>query len=484
VPDAGNGVTRGDASSGSSAPDAPVALVVETRCATAMVVGLSWKAVAGAASYDVARGGTSLATTPATEYSDGTVAPSTAYAYEVTARGASGQSLASGTLSVTTAAASADGDAPYCPSTIVHSATWNWAAGYNQQDGSDLWPSTWGADGSTYLFFGDGGGFFGSDTSGRTSFGIARLTGSDPVASTSDASNVYGGLNGAHPSTLNGKAGSVLAVGADFYALGGIYRSGETGGPSGSPNHYEIISSIGNAYSWQDSSWDFCAADAQGNVTHGTFCATSFVHFGRGNSAAFDSFVYMTASPAGGWFSATPTPGPASTYLMRAPKDAMTTQSSYTYYAGLDATGAPVWSANDADAQPIFTDRNDRPMGLGPMVYDPGLGLLVAVAQGPKVAEVALYESPNPWGPWSTVAYGNTNADGTGGFGDLGSNTYTPGHGDSLGVNFVEAWTSADGLTLWAVFSSDGDAPESALLPALAGKDMDSFSLVSLTLGR
>jgi hypothetical protein len=458
-------------------------LTLQVTCATAVVVGLQWNSVVGAAQYGVSRGGTGIGTSATTSFSDTSVSPTTPYAYAVTAYDSSNAAIVAGTVNVTTAAASVNGDAPYCPSTLIQSATWNWSTGFNQQDGSDLWPSTWGADGSIYLFFGDGGGFFGNNTNGRTSFGIARLTGANPVVNTGDATNYYGGLNAAHPSTINGKAGSIIAVGSDFYALGGVYRSGDSGGPSGSPNHYEIIASLGDAYSWQDTSWSFCAANASGTPTEGTYCAASFVNFGPGNAGAIDNNVYLAAVPVVGWFSASPTPGPATTYLMRVPNNQITTQSAYTYYAGLDSSGQPIWSANAAQAQPMFTDKNAKPMGLGGIVYNPALKRFIGSAQGGTVAEAALYESQNPWGPWSTISYTNTNADGTGGWGDLGSTEYTSGHGDSLGINFINAWTSSDGLTMWATFSSDGTAPNTALLPGLAGQDMDAFSLVSVTLG-
>lgn len=327
---------RDDAASEDS-PVAPL-LKVDIRCATAAVVGLEWAAVAGAAHYAVSRGGSALGTTATPGFSDTSVSASTTYSYSVTAYDKNDKTLITSGASATTAAALPDGDAPYCQSELIKSATWNWAAGFNQQNGSDLWPSTWGADGNVYLFFGDGGGFFGSDTNGRASFGIARITGGEPVINASTASNVYGGLNAAHPSTINGKAGSIFSVGNDFYALGGIYRSGE-GGPAGSPNHYEIIASMGNAYSWQDTSWTFCAADAAGNVTQGTLCAAAFVHFGAGNAGAFDDNVYMLAVSATGWFSTVGVPGPASTYMMRAPASALTTESAYAYYAGLESDG-------------------------------------------------------------------------------------------------------------------------------------------------
>jgi len=468
---------------GSAPPsDASTKLAPAITCATAAVVGLHWGAITGAGHYGVSRGSTAMGTTVTTAFADTSVAAKTAYSYTVTAYDPTGTAITSAMISATTAAASANGDAPYCPSTVIKSATWNWSTGFNQQNGSDLWPSTWGADGNVYLFFGDGGGFFGSNTNGRASFGIATIHGTKPVVNSGEATNVFGGLDAPHPSTINGKAGSIIAIGSDFYALGGIYGDpGDAPGPSGSPNHYEIVASIGNAYSWKDTSWRFCAADSSGKPTLGTYCATGFVNFGKGNAGAIDAYVYMTAAPVLGWFGTAP-PGPANTYMERVLSTQITTQSAYTFYAGLDATGQPLWSSDATKAQPIFTDRNTKPMGIG-IVYNAPLNRFIASAQGGVVAQAALYESQYPWGPWATISYANTNPDGTGGWGDLGSD-YPSGSGDSLGINFNNAWTSPDGLTMWATFSSDGDAPSTALLPGLASQPMDAFSLVSVTLGQ
>jgi hypothetical protein len=41
---------------------------------------------------------------------------------------------------------------------------------------------------------------------------------------------------------------------------------------------------------------------------------------------------------------------------------------------------------------------------------------------------------------------------------------------------------STNGETMWAEFSSDGNASSSASLSALSGQDMDAFSAVPLTL--
>src|SRR5581483_9197171 len=92
-----------------TAPTAPAGLV-----ATAVSAGridLAWQASSddvGVTGYTVSRGGTALAAVPgsATGYSDTTVAPSTAYAYTVTAVDAAGnRSAPSAPAGATTPAA-------------------------------------------------------------------------------------------------------------------------------------------------------------------------------------------------------------------------------------------------------------------------------------------------------------------------------------------------------------------------------------------
>jgi hypothetical protein len=474
---------EGDAPSRSDAsPMAPEAagldLSVRNLCATAVVVGVTWSALPGAKAYSVSRDGAILGKTASLVYSDTTVTPSTSFAYTVTALGSTGHVLAtSRPLSVRTSAASPNGDPAYCPSSLIGSMTWNWSSGMNQQNGSDLWPVTWGADGNLYTFFGDGGGFFGSDTLGRASFGIARITATTPGISSTTNTNVYGGLNASHPSSINGKAGSLIAIGSSFYAIGSIYRTGETGGPSGAPNHSEIVYSDGNAYSWQDSAWSFC------NDTDNLdgFCPGSFINYGKGNEGARDAYVYVMGTTAANFFSTTGVPGPAYTYLVRVPNTALLTQSAYQAFTGLDDADHPLWSSDLTQMQPIFTDHGPRPIGLGEAVYNPVLQRYIATGQG-TIGQAAFYESVNPWGPWYSIGYYNTNPDGTGGWGDMGLAHGVTG-GDSLGINFVNAWTSTDGLTMWAQFSSDGMAPASTELAPLAGKAFDSYSLVSVTLG-
>jgi hypothetical protein len=453
---------------------------LHTDCATPTVVGLKWASVNTATSYTVTRGGTTLGSTGLLTYTDQTVAPATSYAYAVKAYNGT-TLLSTQSLTVKTSGAIATGEPAYCLSPLIKGMTWNWSTGTDQQDGSDLWSNTWGTDGNIYLFFGDGGGFYGTDSAGRASFGIGKITGSTPGISPSTASNVFGGYQTAHASTINGKTNSIIAIGSNFYALGGIWQAGE-GGPSGGPNHYELIHSTGNAYSWVSnySNWIFCS-----NQTSPTgFCPTSFVNFGAGNAGAIDSYVYLLGVTEDNFIGDGTLGLCACTYLARVLNDNtnMLTKASYQVYTGVNAAGVPQWSSTWANMQPIFVDKASRPMHINKMVYNSALQRFISVGQGGAVNRAAFYESPKPWGPFTAIGYYNANSDNTGGWGNLGTTTFGGGHGDSLGINFMNKWTSANGLTMWATFSSNGAASADAYLPSLAGQSMDSFNLVSATL--
>jgi hypothetical protein len=198
-------------SAGASLPGGALAQGLRTDCVNATVVGLRWDVPRGAprsATYEVRRDGVVLETTRATELVDTRVAPSTAYSYSVamvSEKRDSDAALAAETIRVSTPAASASPDAPYCPSRVIRSIEFNWN-GYTEPNGSDLWPVTWGRDGKVYTFFGDGGGFGGDNDRGRTSFGIASLAGTAPSAAGGPSAvvpparrNVYGGFEPSTP---------------------------------------------------------------------------------------------------------------------------------------------------------------------------------------------------------------------------------------------------------------------------------------------
>jgi hypothetical protein len=70
-----------------------------------------------------------------------------------------------------------------------------------------------------------------------------------------------------------------------------------------------------------------------------------------------------------------------------------------------------------------------------------------------SAGQVGIFEAPNLWGPWRTVAYYEDWA-----------NLKAETSGDFLSLRIPSKWISSDGKTLWAVFSGL--------------KTFDSFNLV------
>jgi hypothetical protein len=523
---------------------------VEKDCAMSSVVGLRWLPATDNVElqmYRVVRDGSVVAVVPPgqTIYADTSVTQSSSYTYIVVATDGAGNSASSKPLHVKTGSRPATGEPPYCRSSVIRSMKFRFASAYSEttsaeggdeppySDGSDLWPLTVGEDGNTYAFFGDGWGLCGQlDTDpdarrdDKTSFGFARITGSMPLQTDTQCppqfrgGNIYGGYQSARPyrggkTLVNGKGGSLLAVGATFYGLGAIWRAGDSGGPGSSPNRWGLVYSNDGGLTWRESDWTFCSEDPRTDPSPAfaldgdrAICPAGFVNFGPGYAGALDEYVYLYAVDSNPvlWGKPGPNKDPNKTYLLRVPRDQLLNPLAYRYFAGTDIVGEPLWSELPQRRRVVFVDPNPPRqlavarsqaggagvqlpmyMSLGEAVYDAPLGRFIATAQGEKVGQVAFYEAAKPWGPWSAVYYSNVDAArlGTGGWGNLGAGTWDGSRlkeADSLGVHIGNAWTSADGKSLWLVFASNGKAPRNARFKQLAGKWLDSFNVVEARL--
>jgi len=153
-------------------------------------------------------------------------------------------------------------------------------------------------------------------------------------------------------------------------------------------------------------------------------------------------------------------PGPRSDELTRDPG----TPGHFEYFTGLDPRGAPRWSPTAADANPVFVDANVASGVSAPasVVYDAPLGRYLLVAwHGSATGEVGFFEAPNPWGPWSTLAY----YDDWGGFNETA--------GEATGLSLPTKWISAEGRMLWIIFSGVNNG---------ADNEYDSLNLVRVAL--
>jgi hypothetical protein len=100
---------------------------------------------------------------------------------------------------------------------------------------------------------------------------------------------------------------------------------------------------------------------------------------------------------------------------------------------------------------------------LGGVAYHPLLKryLLASYRVGP--GQLGIFDAPQPWGPWTTVAYCE----------DWG-NMKNDGHG--LNCDFPQKWISDDGRTMWCVFSVYGAGAKTGV------QAHDRFNVVKVSL--
>lgn len=335
--------------------------------------------------------------------------------------------------------------APYPPSPVIRDLVWHWNTYTNAALGSDLWPVTWGPDDQLYTAWGDGGGFGGSDDNGRVAMGIARLEGAPDHFR---GINVNGGLRPEHPASFpkKGKTAGLIFVGETLYALVNLQD-----GRWPDVNH-ALAWSTNRGATWTLARWQFTRGP-------GHFQPAVFLNFGRANAGvpeALAGYVYLYGGklhpPAGSG---------AGIYLARVPAGRLTESKAYEFFQRLGPHAKPIWTRAFADAEPVFVDPQED--GIGSVNYAPALHrfLLASFHGGP--GQLGVFDSPSPWGPWTTVCYLED-------FGGMGA------EGEGLVCTFPPKWMSADGGTLWCVFSAYGGSAKSGIVAH------DRFNLLQATL--
>jgi len=298
---------------------------------------------------------------------------------------------------------------------ITFDATWETAA-----PGSDNWPITWADNGHQYTSWGDGGGFGGTNTLGRSSLGVARIE-NGPVNYI--GYNVYGGYNSENEMTWGGKSYGIVSIDGILY----MWRSPG----SGTKNYSEarIMRSTDSAATWVRMNEPLFLKES------GIILPT-FLQFGRDYAGARDGYVY-SYMPRYTGRADLGIQSSGMIDLMRVPKESILVQSAYEYFAGLD-NGQPTWTAVLSQRQPVFEDSR----GVGWNVsasYNAGLGRYILMTEHTEsfIGNLGVFDAPEPWGPWTTVAYYD---------GWLNNST-------TFYWNFSNKWLSADGRSFWMVFS-------------------------------
>jgi hypothetical protein len=316
----------------------------------------------------------------------------------------------------------AESDVPaYPPSPIIKGVVWAPTNNVVRQavDG-DNWPVTWASNDALYTTWGDGTGFV-PKVSQKLSCGFARICGSPPdflgKNIRSSAEQIGEGRHGM-------KSWGILGVGETLYLWFG--HADKAGGAS------RLAWSEDHAQTWTFADWQFSE-----------FGLPGFVNFGRGYKGARDGFVYSYSHD--GPLADTPAD---SFILLRAPINQLRKREAWEFFAGLDELGKPRWTHDTAGRSAVFSNRDSCLRSA--MSYNAGLHRYLwwqQIPQPPGYPDrgdtrfdggFAIYDAPEPWGPWTT-AYFTTKWD-TG-----------PGeHGD-----FPAKWTSPDGRSAWLVFSGD-----------------------------
>lgn len=275
---------------------------------------------------------------------------------------------------------------------VITGVTFDFGSHRSAAVGSDNWPLTWSEDDNQYAFWGDGGGFGGSDTDGRASFGVARVEGDN---GNYRGVNRYGGKNGECAAAIDGKGhGAPLSINGILYAW--ITPHSDAQGYES----FTLYKSSDKGCSWNK--LDVVFARASESVAFG-----SFVQFGKNDSSARDAYVYTVAVQITNADSLSIVQRPGNVMLLRVPSTLIEDRGAYEYYAGLDSTGQPIWSSDSAKKAAIYQDAN----GVGPfaqMSYVPGLDRFVYTNQHGNGMDdsgmrslLTMAEAPQPWGPWS-----------------------------------------------------------------------------------
>jgi CubicO group peptidase (beta-lactamase class C family) len=309
------------------------------------------------------------------------------------------------------------GAAPYPHSKTITGLTWAPKTTIiRKARGSDNWPLTWAEDDRQYTAYGDGWGFE-PFVPRKLGLGFARVEGQPPD---------FTGVN------IRSSSGEQIGSGADAKKASGIlcidgvlYLWTRNAGNS------QLAWSGDHGKTWQWADWKFTSS----------FGCPTFLNFDKNYAGARDNFVYVYSHDADSAYI------PADRMVLaRVPKDKIRDRAAYEFFRGLDPQDEPLWSKSIAERGAVF-HHPGRCYRSG-ITYNAALKRYLWVqiipgTQGKKAdtrfeGGFGIYDAPQPWGPWTTVFF---------------TQKWDVGPGES--ASFPTRWMSADGKTLYLVFSGE-----------------------------
>ena len=275
--------------------------------------------------------------------------------------------------------------------------------------GSDNWPITWADDDHLYTAYGDGNGFepFRKE---KLSVGLVRIEGTPE--------NIKG-INIPSP-TLDAKGDGARGLKASgLLCVNNVLHLWVR-----NVTNSQLAWSSDHGHSWTLADWKF---------TNSFGCPT-FLNFGRNYSGARDRFVYIYSHDSDSAYER------ADCFVLaRVPQDRIRDRNAYEFFVRLSTDGQPQWSPDVAARGALLT--NPGMCYRSSLSFHPGLKRYLWCQTGAGedtrfAGGFAIYDAPEPWGPW-TIAYQTSHWD--------------VGPGESM--HLPAKWF--DGDELWLLFSGD-----------------------------
>ncbi len=307
--------------------------------------------------------------------------------------------------------------APYPPSKAIAGIAWAPKETIiRKAHDSDNWPLTWADDDHQYTAYGDGRGFE-PFVPAKLGLGFARIEGEPPGFQGINIPSPTGEQVGNGARTK--KASGILCIKGTLHLWA---RNAGNAQLACSKDH-------GKTWEWVD--WKFTTS----------FGCPTFLNFGKDYIGTRDDWVYVYSHDADSAYQ------PADCMVLaRVPKEKILERNAYEFFKGLDEKQQPLWSKEMADRSAVFT-HTGRCYRSG-ITFNAALKryLWVQIIPGTegKKADTrfeggfAIYDAPEPWGPWTTVYF---------------TEKWDVGPGET--ASFPTKWMSADGKTLYLVFSGD-----------------------------
>ena len=306
---------------------------------------------------------------------------------------------------------------PYPLSSVIAKIHWSPVPSINRYGkGSDLWPITWAGDDRLYTAWGDGWGFHRQDGP-KLSMGIGYIEGIPPEIRLHDI------FSPSIESTGNSRKGlkpsSLLMVNGKLYMwLRNIDRQG---------NGSRLAISEDAGRTWVKADWSF---DEFG------YCV--FLNFGRNYEQTRDKFVYVYSPNGKSAYS------PADEMvLLRVLRHRILNRQSYEFFSGFEIDGSPIWSYNAVEKQAVF--RHPGECLRSSISFNPGLKrylwwqlLPSSAADARFEGGFAIYDAPEPWGPWTTAFF---------------TRKWDTGPGETAAI--PTKWISEEGKDFYLVFSGE-----------------------------